>query len=119
MKYGQHLASGQSTPTTPGISSPCAVPEPNSSCPSTGATSAPPPPPTGSLTAGHPDSVRGIHLGENLDSTDPFTGTLDEMRIHTRALSAAELDAMRAANTTPANGLALHLPLNNTSNPAP
>lgn len=76
------------------------------------------PAPTGSLTGGHTDGVRGIHLGEKLDGTDTFTGALDEMRIHTRALSVAELDAMRTGNTTPAGGLALHLPLNSTSSPA-
>lgn len=49
------------------------------------------------------DGVRGIHLGEKPDGTGTFTGALDEMR---------------TGNTTPTGGLALHLPLNSTSNPA-
>ncbi|MGX7673896.1 LamG-like jellyroll fold domain-containing protein [Plantactinospora sp. DSM 117369] len=77
------------------------------------------PAPTGSLTAGHTDGVQGIHLGEKLDGTDTFTGALDELHLYSRALSDAELDAMRADNTTPTNGLALHLPLNDTNVPAP
>nr|WP_246569035.1 LamG domain-containing protein [Polymorphospora rubra] len=61
------------------------------------------PAPTGSLTAGYPDGVRGIHLGEKLDGTDPLTGTLDELRIYTPGRCRPP-NSTRCASTTP------HLP---------
>lgn len=77
------------------------------------------PAPTGSVTAGQANGVRGIHLGEKLDGTDTFTGALDELHVYTWALSTAELEALRATNTTPTTGLTLHLPLNDAHAPAP
>jgi hypothetical protein len=45
----------------------------------------------GSLTYGDAFAVEGIRLGVKPDGTNRFKGTLDEFRIHHRALSDSEL----------------------------
>ncbi|WP_328691286.1 exo-alpha-sialidase [Streptomyces caniferus] len=54
----------------------------------------------GSVSLG---SVFGVHLGQKPDSRVQFTGALDEVRVYRRALSDAELSAVRSENA-PAHG---------------
>jgi sialidase-1 len=51
-----------------------------------------------------------IQIGQRLDNTFRFDGTLDEVRIYNRALSAAELDQVRLRNADPRRGEVLRLP---------
>jgi sialidase-1 len=62
----------------------------------------------GSVSRG---SVFGVHLGQQLDSRAHFTGALDEVRVYRRALTDAELTAVRTRNATPAGPLVLRLAL--------
>lgn len=71
--------------------------------------------PPGSVTEGKEFGVQGIHVGQRLDGADRFHGTLDDVRVYKRALSPAELDAIRA-DGRPLNGrLALWLPFETVS----
>jgi sialidase-1 len=67
--------------------------------------------PAGSLTAGHPDAILGLHLGQRPDGMDRLAGALDEVRVFNRALSADELDRIRLENAAVTDGLVLRLPL--------
>lgn len=58
-----------------------------------------------------------IQIGERLDGAFHFNGSLDEVRIYSRALSGAELDQLRTANASITNGLVLRLPFDKI-NPA-
>jgi len=51
-----------------------------------------------------------IQVGQRLDNVYRFDGTLDEVRIYNRALSAAELDQVRLRNADPRRGEVLRLP---------
>lgn len=73
---------------------------------------------SGSLTADQAEGIEGFNLGRKLSTdADYFSGSLDEVRVHLRALSDTELEAIRTSNTTPADGLSMHLPFN-TKQPA-
>jgi sialidase-1 len=54
-------------------------------------------------------------LGERLDGVYRFDGTLDEVRLYTRALSAAELDQIRLTNANIPAAQALRLPFDKIS----
>ena len=53
-----------------------------------------------------------IQIGERLDGAFHFDGTLDEVRIYSRALSTAELDRIRVDNADIHSGEVLRLPFN-------
>lgn len=63
--------------------------------------------PVGSISPSRPFQ---IHLGQRLDGANCFDGRLDEVRLYKRALSAAELEAIRSSNSTSVPGAALRLP---------
>ncbi|MBP2329711.1 sialidase-1 [Kibdelosporangium banguiense] len=65
----------------------------------------------GSLTYGDAFAVDGIRLGVKPDGTNRFKGSLDEFRIHRRALTDAEL----AGNVDLGPVTAVHLPFTNAS----
>ncbi|MCP3801412.1 exo-alpha-sialidase [Allokutzneria sp. A3M-2-11 16] len=69
------------------------------------------PAPGGSVTAGREFGVSGVHIGQRLDGTQRFRGSLDEVRIYRRALSIDELYRLRVSNESLPRGAALHLPL--------
>ncbi|MFI1397379.1 LamG-like jellyroll fold domain-containing protein [Streptomyces sp. NPDC020681] len=58
---------------------------------------------TGSLTDSRAKGVEGIRIGAKPDSSagDPFTGSIDEFRVHRTALTDAQLSALRTANSAP------------------
>ncbi|ARF58324.1 sialidase family protein [Streptomyces gilvosporeus] len=62
----------------------------------------------GSVSRG---SVFGVHLGQKLDGRAQFTGALDEVRVYRRALSDAELSALRSFDATAKGPLVLRLAL--------
>ncbi|MEV4760526.1 sialidase family protein [Micromonospora sp. NPDC049559] len=65
--------------------------------------------PPGSVTAGKEFGVEGIHLGERLDATQRFHGALDDVRVYRRALSDAELTAVREHDAPVRDRLGLRL----------
>lgn len=56
-------------------------------------------------------SVFGVHLGQRLDSRAHFTGALDEVRVHRRALSDAELAEIRTTGAGTSDRTVLRLGL--------
>ena len=66
--------------------------------------------PAGSLTLGKEFGLEGIHVGQRLDGADRFRGTLDEVRVYGRALTATELDLIRQRNLPIGGRLGLRLP---------
>lgn len=68
-------------------------------------------PVAGSLTYGDTFAVDGIRLGAKPDGTNRFRGTLDEFRVHRRALTDAEL----TGNADLGPVTAVHLPFSNAS----
>jgi sialidase-1 len=52
-----------------------------------------------------------IHLGQRQDYTQRLAGSLDEVRLYTRALSPAELDQIRLSNRDMSKGQVLRLQL--------
>jgi sialidase-1 len=68
-------------------------------------------PVAGSLTYGDAFALDGIRLGVKPDGTNRFKGTLDEFRVHRRALSDAEL----TGNVDFGPVTAVHLPFTNAS----
>ncbi|TCO45191.1 sialidase-1 [Kribbella antiqua] len=66
--------------------------------------------PPGSVTAGKEFGVQGIHVGQRVDGVNRFHGTVDEVRVYRRALSAAELDQIRQTNKPSYYQLGLDLP---------
>lgn len=70
-----------------------------------GTTGTPGTVPTGSLTYGDAFDVTGMHLGVRPDgaASTRLRGSLDEFRLIRRALTAAELTALRETNTDPAD----------------
>jgi sialidase-1 len=68
-------------------------------------------PVAGSLTYGDTFAVDGIRLGVKPDGTNRFKGTLDEFRVHRRALTDAELPG----NVDLGPVTAVHLPFANAS----
>lgn len=69
------------------------------------------PVPPGSVTAGKEFGVQGIHVGQRVDDVNRFHGSLDEVRVYRRALSADEITKVRETNEmiTTKLGLALSL----------
>jgi sialidase-1 len=64
--------------------------------------------PTGSVSPGRPFK---LYVGQRLDGAHHFDGSLDEVRIYRRALSAAEIGSIRTANATTVPNVVLDLPL--------
>ncbi|MGW8401565.1 LamG-like jellyroll fold domain-containing protein, partial [Streptomyces lydicus] len=78
---------------------------------------------TGTTVADAPGSVSrgsvfGVHLGQRPDSRAQFTGALDDVRVYRRALTDAELSAVRAGDTSVRAPVVLALPLDRVSGPA-
>jgi sialidase-1 len=67
--------------------------------------------PAGSVTLGREFGVEGLHIGQRLDGVDRFQGTLDEVRVYRRALSATELALIQSRNLPIGGRLGLRLPL--------
>jgi sialidase-1 len=63
--------------------------------------------PTGSISPGRPFN---FDVGRKLDGSDYFHGQLDEVRIYKRALTGAELAAIRSFNSISVPGAVLRLP---------
>lgn len=61
--------------------------------------------PAGSVTAGHGGGVYGYSLGQKLDGADRLRGSLDEVRVWSRALSAEELQQVMQSNAAPAGAV--------------
>lgn len=66
---------------------------------------------TGSVSRNSPF---GVHIGQRVDGRVHFTGALDEVRVHDRALSDAEVRGLRAASTA-SRGSILWLPMDRVS----
>jgi sialidase-1 len=64
--------------------------------------------PAGSVSPGRPFKM---YVGQRLDGQHHFDGSLDEVRIYQRAISAAELDSIRTSNVTTVPNAVLDLPL--------
>ncbi|MET9316083.1 sialidase family protein [Kribbella sp. NPDC003505] len=64
--------------------------------------------PTGSVSPGLPFQM---YVGQRLDGAHHFDGSLDEVRIYKRALTATELNTVRTANSTSVPDVVLDLPL--------
>ncbi|MDX3003218.1 LamG domain-containing protein [Kribbella solani] len=73
--------------------------------------------PPGSVTAGKEFGVQGIQVGQRVDGANRFQGTVDEVRVYRRALTDAELTAIRETNKPIRSKLGLDLPLNQVSVP--
>ncbi|GAA3729588.1 exo-alpha-sialidase [Plantactinospora mayteni] len=67
--------------------------------------------PAGSVTLGKEFGIDGLHVGQRLDGVDRFQGTLDEVRVYQRALSATELALVKDRNLPIGGRLGLRLPL--------
>ena len=63
---------------------------------------------TGTVSPGRPFFV---HIGRRIDGAQHLNGTLDEVRLYTRALTKEELDSIQAGNATGIPGAVLRLPL--------
>ena len=63
--------------------------------------------PTGSVSPSRPFRM---YLGQRLDGMHRFGGLLDEARVYTRALTAAEIEAIRSTNAADAPNAVLRLP---------
>ena len=64
--------------------------------------------PTGSVSLGRPFKM---YVGQRLDGAHHFDGSMDEVRIYKRALTATELNSIRTANSTSVPDAVLDLPL--------
>lgn len=64
--------------------------------------------PAGSISPGRPFKM---FVGQRLDGAHHFDGSLDEVRIYKRAITAAELNSIRTANATTVPNVVLDLPL--------
>jgi BNR repeat-like domain/Concanavalin A-like lectin/glucanases superfamily len=67
--------------------------------------------PAGSVTAGKELAIDGIHVGQRLDGVHRFRGSIDEVRVHTRALTAAQIRSIQDFNKPINSGLRLWLRL--------
>ena len=52
-----------------------------------------------------------MYVGQRLDGAHHFDGSLDEVRLYKRALTATELNSIRTANSTSVPNAVLDLPL--------
>ncbi|HEY0472743.1 MAG TPA: sialidase family protein [Kribbella sp.] len=64
--------------------------------------------PAGSVSPGRPFKM---YVGQRLDGIHHFDGSLDEVRIYKRALTAAEIGSIRSSNVTTVPNVVLDLPL--------
>jgi sialidase-1 len=64
--------------------------------------------PAGSVSPGRPFK---LYVGQRLDGAHHFDGSLDEVRIYKRALTAAEINSIRTTNATTIPNAVLDLPL--------
>ena len=64
--------------------------------------------PTGSVSPGRPFKM---YVGQRLDGAHHFDGSMDEVRIYKRALTATELNSIRTTNSTSVPDVVLDLPL--------
>lgn len=64
--------------------------------------------PAGSVSPGRPFKM---YVGQRLDGAHHFDGSLDEVRLYKRALTAAELNSIRTSNVTTVPNAVLDLPL--------
>jgi sialidase-1 len=64
--------------------------------------------PTGSVSPGR---LFKVYVGQRLDGLHHFDGSLDEVRIYKRALTAAEISSIRTSNATGIANVVLDLPL--------
>lgn len=64
--------------------------------------------PAGSVSPGRPFKM---FVGQRLDGAHHFDGSLDEVRIYKRALTAAEINSIRTSNVTTVPNAVLDLPL--------
>ncbi|WUJ71885.1 exo-alpha-sialidase [Kribbella soli] len=64
--------------------------------------------PSGSVSPGRPFKM---YVGQRLDGAHHFDGSMDEVRLYKRALTATELNSIRTANTTTVPNVVLDLPL--------
>ncbi|MGP3927980.1 exo-alpha-sialidase [Streptomyces sp. 8N616] len=60
-------------------------------------------------------STFGVHVGQKADSRGWLTGSLDEVRVYSRALSDAELERVRESNAPIYGSTVLWLPFDRTS----
>lgn len=61
------------------------------------------------------NSPFGVHVGQKLDSRAHLTGALDDVRVWDRALSDAELAAVRTADEAVTGDAVLWLPMDRVS----
>ncbi|WP_055493827.1 sialidase family protein [Streptomyces sp. TP-A0356] len=71
-------------------------------------------------TADAPGSVSrnspfGVHIGQRMDSRAFFTGAIDDVRVYDRALSDAEISAVRTGGTVSTRDTVLWLPMDRVS----
>lgn len=64
--------------------------------------------PTGSVSPGRPFKM---YVGQRLDGAHHFDGSMDEVRLYRRALTATELNSIRTTNSTTVPNVVLVLPL--------
>ncbi|MDX6235231.1 MAG: sialidase [Kribbellaceae bacterium] len=64
--------------------------------------------PTGSVSPGRPFKM---YVGQRIDGLHHFDGSLDEVRIYKRALTATEISSIRTSNATGIPNVVLDLPL--------
>jgi sialidase-1 len=64
--------------------------------------------PAGSVSPGRPFKM---YVGQRIDGAHHFDGSLDEVRLYKRALTAAELNSIRTSNVTTVPNAVLDLPL--------
>ncbi|GAA1603585.1 exo-alpha-sialidase [Kribbella hippodromi] len=65
--------------------------------------------PSGSVSPGRPFQ---LYVGQRLDGAHHFDGSMDEVRLYKRALSADEINSIRTTNSTSVPNAVLDLPLN-------
>lgn len=64
--------------------------------------------PSGSVSPGRPFKM---YVGQRLDGAHHFDGSMDEVRLYKRALTATELNSIRTSNSTSVPNAVLDLPL--------
>ncbi|MEU6820077.1 sialidase family protein [Streptomyces atriruber] len=57
------------------------------------------------------NSPFGVHIGQRMDSRAYFTGSIDEVRVHDRALSDAEVEGLRTGDAPVTRDTVVRLPM--------
>lgn len=57
------------------------------------------------------NSPFGVHVGQRMDSRAHFTGSIDEVRVHDRALSDAEVEGLRTGDAPVTRDTVVRLPM--------